>query len=278
MRYLFILLCAAASLAAQARIVSTSPGLTEILYALGLGDQIVGVSEYCQYPEAAKAKPKVGNFLQPNLETIASLRPSVVYIIKNPVRLRQRLEALQLRVEEVDLETIPGILAAMESIAAHHGRQQQAAQLKNQLQQRMARLQARVQQRHKVVFLVGRTPQRLEGMIAVGPGSYLESLLDAAGGDNLFRDARTMYPKISIEQLLAGQPYAIFEMGDSVHEGKPNAQYSSEVLRVWSSLPALQAVRQRRVFPLNDSLFVVPGPRFVEAAEAFFQMLHGSKP
>lgn len=278
LRYPALVFLCVATLAAQQRIVSTAPGLTEILFALGLGDRVAGVSEYCQYPEAAKAKPKVGNFLQPNLETIAALKPNIVYIIKNPVRLKQRLESLKVRVEEVDLETIPGILAAIESIGAQTGKQREAAQLKASLDQRLTRLKASVKQRHKVAFLVGRTPQRLEGMIAVGHGSYLDSLLSAAGGDNIFSDAGTMYPKISIEQLLSRQPNAIFEMGDSVHEGKSATNYQSEVLRVWSTLPALSAVKNKRVFPLNDSIFVVPGPRFVDAAERFFVMLHGSKP
>jgi iron complex transport system substrate-binding protein len=268
----------AAPLLAEQRIVSTVPGLTEILFALDLGPEVVGVSEYCQYPDAAKTKPKIGNFLQPNLETIASLKPSVVYIIKNPVRLKPRLEALKLRVEEVDLETIPGILGAIETIGRHTGRTREATALKLNLERRLARLKSSVKQRQSVVFLVGRTPQRLEGMIAVGRGSYLDSLLDAAGGDNVFRDSPNMYPKISIEQLLARQPHAIFEMGDSVHEGKGGTDYAREVLRVWSTLPALDAVKQRRVYPLNDNLFVVPGPRFVDAAERFFQLLHGSKP
>jgi iron complex transport system substrate-binding protein len=278
LRILAILFACAATLAAQQRIVSTAPGLTEILFALGLGNNVVGVSEYCQFPEAAKSKPKVGNFLQPNLETIAALKPSVVYIIKNPVRLKQRLETLKLRVEEVDLETIPGILAAIETIGAQTGKQREASQLKTNLEQRLTRLKSSVKQRHKVAFLVGRTPQRLEGMIAVGRGGYLDSLLNAAGGDNIFSDAGNMYPKISIEQLLSRQPEAIFEMGDSVHEGKSATNYQTEVLRVWSTLPALNAVKNKRIFPLNDSIFVVPGPRFVDAAERFFTLLNGSKP
>lgn len=278
LRYLAFLFICAATLSAQQRIVSTAPGLTEILFALGLGERIAGVSEYCQYPEAAKAKPKVGNFLQPNLETIAALQPNIVYIIKNPVRLKQRLEALKLRVEEVDLETIPGILAAIESIGAQTGKEREAVRLKSSLEQRLARLKSSVKKRHKVAFLVGRTPQRLEGMIAVGRGSYLDSLLNAAGGDNIFNDAGTMYPKISIEQLLSRQPEAIFEMGDSVHEGKSSTNYQAEVLRVWSTLPAVSAVKNNRVFPLNDSIFVVPGPRFVDAAERFYLLLNGSKP
>ncbi len=260
------------------RIVSTVPGLTEILFALGLDQRIVGVSEYCVYPPAAKQKTRIGNFLQPNIEKIASLRPDLVLIIKNPVRLAERLANVKLRVEELDLESLPGILAAISRVGVLTGRQSQAAALRQQLESGLERLRRRPKPRRRVAFLVGRTPQRLEGMVAVGAGSYLDSLLQAAGGENIFADSPTMYPKISIEQLLARQPEVLFEMGDSVHEGLAGRQYREDVLAVWAKLPSLQAVKNRRVYPLNDSVFVVPGPRFLEAAERLARALEGQSP
>lgn len=259
------------------RIVSTVPGLTEILFELGLGDRTVGVSEYCRYPAAALAKPKVGSFLQPNLEAITALRPDLVLIIKNPVRLKQRLEAIGLRVEELDLETLPGILSAIDRLGFETKRNSRAAELRASLEKRLAAVQAKVRQRRRVTFLVGRTPQRLEGMVAVGPKSYLDELMRAAGGDNIFADSPAMYPKVSIEQLLARDPEVIFEMGDSVHEGIEQGKYREDVLSIWSRMPTLKAVRGKKVFPLNNNIYVVPGPRFAEAAERFFEMLHGSR-
>lgn len=278
MRLFFLSLCCLAVFAQPKRVVSTAPGLTEILFAVGLGDQVVGVSEYCRFPQAALSKPKVGSFLQPNVEAIAQLKPDVVLILKNPVRLRQRLEAVGLRVEELDLETLPGILAGIDRIGALGGRVREASQLHQSLEKRLAALKARVRERKKVTFLVGRTPQRLEGMVAVGPGSYLDTLMRAAGGDNIFADSPTMYPKVSIEQLLARDPDVIFEMGDAVHDGESQNNYRENVLAVWARMDGLKAVRQQRVFPLNDSMYVVPGPRFAEAAERFFEMLHGGSP
>lgn len=274
-RYLFFFLFALSLYAEPKRIVSTVPGLTEILFGLGLGDRVVGVSEYCRFPEAALTKPKIGSFLQPNLEAIAALRPDLVLIIKNPVRLRQRLEAIGLHVEELDLETMPGILAAIDRLGAATDRNDRAIALRGNLEKRLAAVKARVKQRKRVTFLVGRTPQRLEGMVAVGPNSYLDELMRAAGGDNIFSDSPAMYPKISIEQLLARDPDVIFEMGDSVHEGMVPNNYRQNVLGVWARLTGLKAVRDHRVYPLNDNIFVVPGPRFADAAERFFEMLHG---
>jgi iron complex transport system substrate-binding protein len=257
------------------RIVSTVPGLTEILFELGLGDRTVGVSEYCRFPAAALSKPKVGSFLQPNLEAITALRPDLVLIIKNPVRLKQRLEAIGLKVEELDLETLPGILSAIDRLGAETNRKVRAAEMRKKLEIRLAAVQAKVKQRRRVTFLVGRTPQRLEGMVAVGPKSYLDELMKFAGGDNIFADSPAMYPKVSIEQLLARDPEVIFEMGDSVHEGMEQGKYREDVLAVWAKMPMLKAVRGKKVFPLNDNIYVVPGPRFADAAERFYEMLHG---
>lgn len=250
------------------------PGLTEILFALELNQRIAGVSEYCRYPEAARAKPKIGSFLQPNLEAIAALKPDIVYIIKNPIRLKAKLEALKLRVEELDLETLPGILSAIDSIGQHTGKAGQAARLRRDLEMRLERVKARVRRRQSSAFLVGRTPQRLEGMIAVGPGSYIGELMKAAGGDNIFADSPAMYPRISIEQLLARQPAVLFEMGDAVHAGQPDSKYREDVLSVWAKIPGLAAVKKGRVYPLNEDLFVVPGPRFAEAAERLYALLN----
>jgi iron complex transport system substrate-binding protein len=277
LRFLLLISLAATLSAQPQRIVSTVPGLTEILFALGLGPQVAGVSEYCRYPQAALSKPKVGSFLQPNIETIAALKPTLVFIIKNPVRLKSRLEALQLRVEEVDLESLPAILASIERIGALTQRQSQATALRRDLERRLADLKSQIakqpQHRVKAAFLVGRTPQRLEGMVAVGPKSYIEEVMRAAGADNIFSDSPAMYPKISIEQLLARDPDVLFEMGDAVHEGILQNKYRENVLAVWAKLPTLRAVKTNRVYPLNDDVFVVPGPRFVEAAERLHRML-----
>ncbi len=275
-RLVIFLLAALALSAEPKRIVSTVPGLTEILFALGLGDRLVGVSEYCRYPAAALGKPKVGSFLQPNLEAITAVRPDLVLIIKNPVRLKQRLEAIGLPVEELDLETLGGILQAIDRLGAETNTKDRAAVLRASIEKRLVAVQAKVKQRRRVTFLVGRTPQRLEGMVAVGPKSYLDELMKVAGGDNIFFDSPAMYPKVSIEQLLARDPEVIFEMGDAVHEGVEQNKYREDVLAVWAKMPSLKAVRGKKVFPLNDNMFVVPGPRFVDAAEKFFEMLNGS--
>lgn len=262
--------------AAPSRIVSTVPGLTEILFALGLEQQVVGVSEYCRFPLAATKKAKVGSFLQPNIEAITALKPDLVYIIRNPVRLGPRIAAMGLRVEEVNLETVAGILDAIQLIGTQTGRAKQAALLHSSLSARLAALRQKSAQlpRQSAIFFVGRTPQRLEGLIAAGPGSYLDELLNAVGATNSLGDSKTSYPKVSIEQVLARDPANIFDMGDSAHEGTAQTKYREDVVQLWATLGSLQACRNKRVFALNSDIFVVPGPRFADAAEELFRLIH----
>ncbi|MGC9973753.1 MAG: helical backbone metal receptor, partial [Bryobacteraceae bacterium] len=110
-RLLAFVLCASAALGAgePGRIVSTSPSITEMLYALGLGARVVGVTTFCHYPPEAAGKPKIGNYLQPNLETIVALRPDLVVAEVSGVRRSEHLSSLKLNVIEVDDSTVAGI-------------------------------------------------------------------------------------------------------------------------------------------------------------------------
>src|ERR1700735_3778120 len=113
-RRLFLWLACATLLSGQPqRIVSTTPSITEILYALGLGDQVAGVTRFCRYPPEAQKKPKIGDYVNPNLEAIAALRPDLVIIQTNPAHLGERLGALHLRVLEISQDSIAALLQSI---------------------------------------------------------------------------------------------------------------------------------------------------------------------
>ena len=134
-RGLAVIIFAAALLAAPApqrqieRIVSTAPSITELLYALGLGDRVVGVTKYCRYPPEAQSKPKIGDYTSPNLEAIASLKPDLVVIQTNPIHLADKLAALKLHVLEVNQENIAAIYKSIQQVGAATGADHAAAQL-----------------------------------------------------------------------------------------------------------------------------------------------------
>jgi iron complex transport system substrate-binding protein len=125
-----------------------------------------------------------------------------------------------------------------------------------------------------MLFLVGRSPNALEGLIAAGRASYLNELITVAGGVNIFRDAPTAYPKVSLEEILARDPEVIVDMGEMARTAGVTEADKQRVLRLWDRYPSLTAVRTRHVFAVAADIFVVPGPRMVEAAREFARMLH----
>lgn len=269
-------LAALAAGAAPQRIVSTAPSITEMLYAVGLGDRVVGVTTYCHYPPEARTKPKVGTYTEPNFERIAELRPDLVVIQKNPVNLEARLRALRLNVLEVSHDTIEEVYVSMQRIADAGGTGERARALVAGMKRDLEDIRARTAKtpKTKMMFIVGRAPNRVEDLIAVGRASYLNGIIEAAGGDNIFKDAVAAYPKVGMEDILARNPRVIVDMGDmSQTEGVTEAHKRS-VVALWNRHRAIGAVREGRVFAVASDIFTVPGPRMVDAARAFARMLH----
>ncbi len=259
-----------------ARIVSTAPSITETLFALGLGNRVAGVTTFCNYPEQARRLPKIGTYIQPNLEVIVSLRPDLVVVEANPIRLREKLEALGLRVLELHFTTVADIHRSIERLGQAAGVAERAEALNRSIRIQLEEIRRRTAPlpRRRMLFLVGRSPNALEGLIAAGSASYLNELITIAGGANIFRDAPTAYPKVSLEEILARDPEVIVDMGEMARTTGVTEADKQRVVRLWDRYPSLTAVRTRRVFAVAADIYVVPGPRMVEAARHFARMLH----
>jgi len=272
---LAFLLPLAASAQVQ-RIVSTTPSVTEMLFALGLGDRVVGVTTDCRFPEEAQRLPKIGTFIQPNLEVILGLRPDLVIIQENPTQMRERMESLGLSVLELEHKSVEDIYVSLRRIAAAAGEADReeavSARIRNELQAIQQRTSALPKRR--ALFIIGRTPGALEGLMAVGAASYLSELLEIAGGENIFADALAAYPKVSLEEILARDPEVIVDMGEMANTVGVTEADKRRVTELWSRYPAIAAVREKRVFAVASDIFVVPGPRMVEATREFVRMLH----
>jgi len=258
------------------RIVSTAPSITELLYALGLGDRVVGVDRFSRYPPEAQRKAKVGDYVNPNLETIASLRPDLVIIPTNPVKLAERLAVLRLKVLEIDQDTIAKLYESFRMVGQATGATAQAAQLAATVRGKLeaVRVRAAPLKKTRMMFVVGRTPNRLDGLIVVGQASYLNEIIALAGGDNVFRDAVAPYPGVSLEEVLARNPDVIIDMGDMADTVGVTEEHKREVTSLWERLSSVAAVKQHRVYAVASDIYVEPGPRVVDAAKAFLEMLH----
>lgn len=278
MRRLAVLLLAAAPfcLTGAERIVSTTPSLTEVLYELGLGPQVVGVTTFCRHPEDARAKPKVGTYLQPDIERILALKPTLVLVIRNPSPLTANLRRVGLRVEEVNHDDVNGILESMTTIGRLTGRQEAAGRVRDGLTRRIEAVRRAVagRPRRSVLFLVGRSPGTLQGMVGAGARTFIDELMGIAGGRNVLAGSPIQYPRVTLETVLAGDPEFILDMGDFAHaQGRPG-QPEHEVFSLWSKYPRLQAVRKRQVRVIGSEIFIRPGPRLADAVAEFQKIFH----
>lgn len=273
MRLTFLTICAAAALAAQNRIVSTTPAITETLFALGLGSRVVGVSTYCHFPPEATSRPKIGTYLQPNLEAILRLRPDMVIMERLAPQTIDQLKRANIRVEQISTGDLRTNLQMIEDIGRFAGAAEQARALRTRMQAEFDRIRAMPPHanRRKAVFVVGRAPGRLEGIVAVGKGSYLNELIAIAGGVNVVADSSLSYPKLSLESMIRLQPDIIIDMGDMAETVGISEEHKRAVEALWKSRRDLKA----RVHAVASDIFVVPGPRMVDAAHELQRLLAG---
>ena len=266
--------------AGPARIVSTSPSITETLFALGLGDRVVGVSTYCRFPPQVATLPKVGSFLKPDAELIAGLRPDLVVVHEVGNGLDRRLASLRIPFIIVERGTLASAYSSMRRIAAAAGVPERADALVADVQRRLDTIRREGSARPKpgVLFIIGRRPGQLADLIAIGPGSYINELIEIAGGINVMAIAgQPEYPRISMETVLRLNPDVIVDtvdMGDTDAERRGRQPVNE---RLWNAYGMLTAVRTRQVHAATTDALVVPGPRVVEAAAWVAALLRGDR-
>ena len=276
-----VVLAAISALAEPQRIVSTSPSITEALFALGLGSRVVGVSNYCEYPPQVKDLPKVGTFLHPDPERIARLKPDLVIVHKLPNDLTNRLSALHIPYAEVDRGGLTDAYSEIQQIGEAAGAKEQAEKLVATIRARLdhIRAQTAAKKEPRVIFVIGRDPGTLSNIIAVGQDNFLNDLIDVAGGINVIaQESRQPYPRISLETILREHPDVLIDMGDMGDSAEERQRKATENRVLWDAVPNLSAVQTGRIYCLTSTAFVVPGPRVTEAAEILFSILQGKKP
>jgi iron complex transport system substrate-binding protein len=260
------------------RIISVAPCLTELCFALGLGDRLVGRTQYCLYPPAAQKVEVIGALLDPNLERILALQPDLVLITHSSGMLRERFEALRLPVLILPDSSLEDVYAAARQLGGATGRAKTADELVRHLQSDLARLkdQARAvseEDSHKVtqkaLFVTGALSDPVRSIWVAGPGGYLDSLLRMAGGKNVLEAGARPWQEISPEQILWLKPDVIVE----VREVSSQMSLRDEAVAAWRRLPGLGKVR---VVTLADPAVLLPGPRVNVMLEKMIEALHAN--
>lgn len=275
-------LCAAATAsdapppAAGPRVVTFAPNITETVFAMGAGDRVVGVTEWCRYPPEATTRRTCGGWANPNLEVLTALRPDLILVQGANEKLRRFAVARDLRVVSVDMDSLDEIMRETRRIGELLGRPDAATSLTARMRSRLDAVARRVDRTSTpTVFLsVGRTPGRLDGLMTVSGGSFLDDALRLAGGRNVFADVRTPYPRVSKESLLARRPEVILELAPGLGGG---AEVDAHELRAdWQGLTAIPAVREGRIHVLTGDHLLLAGPRIVRTVEQMHAALSGT--
>jgi iron complex transport system substrate-binding protein len=251
--------------ASPRRIVSLAPSVTETLFALGAGDRLVGVTTYCDYPPEARNLPKIGTFMNPNIELVLAQHPDLVIAV--PERADQEklriLEQVGLKVTVLHISNLSEILKSIRVLAQIVGRRDQGESLARAIQTKVQAVQQRLSRapRRRVLMLVGSNP-----LVAVGPGSYVDELITLARGDNIARSAGVPWPVLNLEFVIGKAPEVIIEAGMGSEKGM--------TAQKWADLPSLPAVKNGRILSYFSDKILRPGPRAGEALQEIGRLIH----
>lgn len=255
--------------------VSLSPAITEMVYLLGLEDQLAGVTTYCMYPPQAQSKKKIGGYYDPNIELIVKIQPDYVLAGTEHLGLIDTLQRMHVKPVVLDSSTPQKILESLEKIGKLFAIPDRARMVTAQLQKRVNRLQtaAKNLDRPAVMLVFGK---QMGGGSAhkrclVGNDLFYTPLLELAGGVNVASGTNGLYPMVSDEGIIHLNPDIIIEL---IGTDEPVPENQDELLAPWKHLSQVTAVKNKRIFVMTADYIFIPGPRFVSIAEDFFTILH----
>ncbi|MEQ8174722.1 MAG: cobalamin-binding protein [Syntrophomonadaceae bacterium] len=245
------------------RLVSLVPGFTETLFAMGLGDRLVGVTAYCDYPSEAQAKPKIGGFSNPSLEKIVEAKPDLVLATGMHSQLVEQLEAMNFKVLVYSPHNMDGLMATITSIGIACGEHDQARALNASLMQRLDAVKAKLadlpsENRPLVFYEVWHEP-----LMTVGPNTLISDIISQAGGRCLTATGREDYPTISDEFIIEKNPDI---MVHSYGTGMNNTP-TREVILGRKGWQGVNFIKNQRIMGVDSNLITRPGPRLVDAIE-----------
>ena len=272
---ILLLAVGAAVLQAQAprRIVSLVPAITEILFAIGAGPQVVAVSNYDVEPPEVRSLPTVGALIDPDTERIIALRPDLVITYGSQADLKAQLTAVSIPFFDYRHGGLDHIMVTMRELGARTGHVEQAEARARALQAAIDAIKARVagKPRPRTLLVFGREPGSLRNIYASAGRGFLHDMLVAAGGDDVLTDIDKESAQVGTEMILARRPDVIIELNAA---NRLNEADLKAVLDPWSALSSVPAVRNKRVIILLGSGLTVPGPRVIEGIEKMAKALH----
>jgi len=251
------------------RIVSLAPNITEILFALGLGEKVVGVPLYSEYPPETAEKLKVGTFWQPNIEAVIGAKPDLIVTleIERQKYIAQRLRRIGYTNLTVDIEKVGDLFDAIKKIGDLTGKQIEADKLLSEIKGKLAKISSlgKNEEKLKVLYIVQRKPLRVAGR-----ETFVNEIIELAGGENAIGPTIQKYPPIGSEQVLGSDVDVIIEpsMGQNDLEG-----LKIKAMEYWRGFENIPAVKNNRIYVIDDDTVSQLGPRLPEGVEAIARCL-----
>jgi iron complex transport system substrate-binding protein len=251
------------------RIISLAPSTTEILFALGLGDNVIGVSEFCNYPTQAKTKLKLGGLLNPNYEAIVAAKPDLVIVFEEMLRPEDKFAAMGIKTLAVKHNTIRDILDSIVLIGQSCGRAERAKAMVGEIESKMQTIKSRCvnQHRPKVLIAVGhnlsQNPDKApENIYIAGKDDFYSTMIEIADGQNAYA-GNIAFPAVGYESIISMNPQIIIDIV-SVEQNQIDPEI---VIKQWKNFSLVDAVKNDRIYIFGENYMAIPGPRFILTLE-----------
>ncbi len=249
------------------RIVSLAPNVTEILFSLGLNEEVVGVSTHCNYPERVKDRIRVGSYISIDFERIVSLKPDLIIATGagNTRDMIDRLERLGFPSYVIFPKKFDDVLESLQHLGQVVGREKEAFSIIASMKNRKERVLELTQHlpRPRVFLQIGEAP-----VVTVGKGSFADDLIRLSGGENIAGKEKDMYPRLGREEILKRSPEVIL-----ISSMNPKGDYE-RILREWERWRMIPAVKYNRIHLIDSDLVDRPSPRIVEGLEEMARFIH----
>jgi iron complex transport system substrate-binding protein len=249
------------------KIVSLAPNITEILFGLGLDQEIVGVSIHCNFPEKVQSKVRVGSYISLDFEKIVSLEPDLIIATGagNTRDMVDRLERLGFPTYVIFPKNVEDVTRSVGHLSQLVGREKEGAEIIQEMRRRRERVVelTRGLPRPRVFLQIGEAP-----IVTVGKNSFADDLIRLAGGDNVAGNEKEMYPRFAMEEILKRSPEVIL-----VSSMNPRGNYQ-KIFEEWSRWKTIPAVKNSQIYLIDSDLIDRPSPRIIDGLEEMARILH----
>lgn len=263
-----VLLVLSISAFAQERIITLSPAVNEIVYALGAGSHVVGNTEYCTYPASSKSVPKVGGYFSPNLEKILALSPSIVIMQSNNHALSKKLQKLGIKTKTIHIDRLPHIKNAINELGVLLLKESQAKHIIANINTALEAIQG-ISKDKKILIVIGHNTSLVKQIFVVGQNLYLDDIINHSGNTNALQSKRKGQPILNQENIIATNPDIVILLAHSMHQ---KGLTKFDLKEPWRALP-INAGKTNSIYIIDKEYSGIPSDRLVLFLQDFKKIL-----